>query len=80
MMENNKKIEQIVDNCYKFILDFQQKERANLTQDEQATLSCQLSIIATLNDIAIKQAESKHLMGLKDKQFELEKQIKLLSK
>lgn len=79
-MENNKNIEQIVDNCYKFILDFQQKERDKVTQDEQALLSCQLSIIATLNDVAIKQAESKHLMDLKDKQFELEKSAKQILK
>ena len=71
------KINQIVDNCLKFILDFQQKERDKVTPDEQILLSCQLSIITALNDVAIKQDESKHLMELKDKQFELEKQAKI---
>lgn len=74
------KIEEIIDNCYKFILDFQQKKRDKVAQDEQVLLSCQLSIIATLNDVAIKQAESKHLMELKDKQFELEKSAKYMTK
>ena len=76
------KISTIIDGCYNFIIDFQNKYNKNkkVEPDAQQMLQCNLAILTALTDAHIKRTESEHLMNLKDKQFELEKQIKLLSK
>lgn len=77
-MEENK-INKIIDQCYDFILDLQNKynENKKVEPEAQQMLQCNLAILNTINDVYIKQQESEHLMNLKDKQFELEKESKL---
>ena len=77
MVEN--KINKIIDKCYDFILDLQNKynENKKVKPEAQQMLQCNLAILTALIDVNIKRTESEHLMNLKDKQFELEKESKL---
>lgn len=80
MEKEKSKMEQIIDNGYDFILELQAKynETKKVEPDAQQMLQCNLAILNTISDVYIKQQESKHLIELKNQQFELEKQVKLL--
>lgn len=77
-MDTKSEINQIINNCYDFILKLQSEynKTKKIELDAQQMLQCNLTILNTVNDVYIKRAESEHLMKLKDKQFELEKDSK----